>query len=570
MSKNIKTLLPLKKTKEVYDNFTYYNFSYPIRNIDWLDYRKKYNELINFLEEEEIIDKLDLVIYYGSPSISIFITKLIKFCNSNKIKVISDCVDWLTVKTNNPIFDLIKYVDNHYQKSFANKKTDGVIAISSYLANYYVKSGSLTIVIPPLSPTNYYSSFNEYSTNNKMILTYAGLPFRKDQKIKGTRALKDRIDKIIILLYKAKQSKCNFSFHIFGFEKKEYIKVMPSQMEYIEKLNSNIIFHGQSINDEVVKFISKSDFTILIRDVNKDTTAGFLQKFLKGTTGKSLVAFGTKEDLMKRMALLDHFKSRVGFINKKMKRATFNGKHIIPPNQSKKIFWRYNSACKQMIYSSFHLTEENMKFYVESLNRFKPIAIDGFFTSIYDIAGYIERHNIKLEFTPVSIFPTSETLTKSGRELIENIFKCNVYDQYASSEGAPFVTECKKQVLHIELASGIFEHFKKGSNEILVTSFTTHGTPLIRYRIGDSMIFGNKNLCECGMEAPIVKEIKGRSLDFLYTSEGAKINAGNVANLFKNIPNVLVRAQLIQNKMDEIKILLEIDKRLYKPEHDDY
>jgi len=289
-----------------------------------------------------------------------------------------------------------------------------------------------------------------------------------------------------------------------------------------------------------------------------------------GTTGKSLVVFGTKEDFMKRMALLDHFKSRVGFINKKMKRATFNGKHIIPPNQSKKIFWRYNSACKQMIYSSFHLTEENMKFYVESLNRFKPIAIDGFFTSIYDIAGYIERHNIKLEFTPVSIFPTSETLTKSGRELIENIFKCNVYDQYASSEGAPFVTECKKQVLHIELASGIFEHFKKGSNEILVTSFTTHGTPLIRYRIGDSMIFGNKNLCECGMEAPIVKEIKGRSLDFLYTSEGAKINAGNVANLFKNIPNVLVRAQLIQNKMDEIKILLEIDKRLYKPEHDDY
>ena len=52
---------------------------------------------------------------------------------------------------------------------------------------------------------------------------------------------------------------------------------------------------------------------------------------------------------------------------------------------------RYNAACKQMIYSSFHITEENMKYYVESLNKFKPHAIDGFFIIMCDIAGYIGR-----------------------------------------------------------------------------------------------------------------------------------------------------------------------------------
>lgn len=31
------------------------------------------------------------------------------------------------------------------------------------------------------------------------------------------------------------------------------------------------------------------------------------------------------------------------------------------------------------------------------------------------------------------------------------------------------------------------------SNEILVTSFTTYGTPLIRYKIGDKMIFEDED-----------------------------------------------------------------------------
>lgn len=286
-----------------------------------------------------------------------------------------------------------------------------------------------------------------------------------------------------------------------------------------------------------------------------------------GTTGKSLSILFTVSDYMKRMATLDHFKSKVGFENLKMRRATFNGKHIVPPHQKKKVFWRYNRACKQMIFSSFHITEENMGYYVEELNRFKPQALDGFFTSMCDIAGYIERHKIPLTFKPIAIFPTSETLTQEGRALLERVFACKVYDQYASSEGAPFVTECKNQVLHIGLASGVFEHLDD-TDEILVTSFTTHGTPLIRYRIGDRMVFDPSATCSCGCNEPIVRSIEGRRLDFLYTAEGAKINAGNVSNILKYLPNVVVRSQFLQEKKEEVTLLLEVDKALYKPEYD--
>ena len=285
---------------------------------------------------------------------------------------------------------------------------------------------------------------------------------------------------------------------------------------------------------------------------------GAVEGHTGGTTGKSLVIRSIPADEMKRMATLDHFKARVGFEHRKMKRATFNGKHIVPPTQKRPVYWRYNAACKQMIYSSFHLTEQNIGYYVESLNHFKPHAIDGFFTSMCDVASYIERHQIKLTFQPVAIFPTSETLTKEGRAQLERVFGCKVYDQYASSEGAPFVTECKNQVLHVELATGVFEHISEDDTEVLVTSFTTHGTPLIRYRIGDRMKFAQEKTCSCDLQGPIVEEIQGRRLDFLYTPQGAKINAGNVSNLLKNLPNVVIRAQFRQSKLDEITALLEV------------
>src|SRR5699024_11279401 len=73
--------------------------------------------------------------------------------------------------------------------------------------------------------------------------------------------------------------------------------------------------------------------------------------------------------------------------------------------------------------------------------------------------------------------------------------------------------------------------------------------------------------CTCSNESPIIESIQGRKLDFLYTAEGAKINGGNVANLFKKIPNAIIRAQTVQNRMDEITILLEVDKRHYKPQY---
>lgn len=316
-------------------------------------------------------------------------------------------------------------------------------------------------------------------------------------------------------------------------------------------------------------FVDKQDLRANISRVFTVPRKGAIESHTGGTTGKLLVVRMTPQDSMMRMAMLDHFKSRVGFEHRKMRRATFMGKHIVPPDSTTRVFWRYNHACRQMLYSSFHLTEANMENYVQSLNKFKPAAIDGFFNSMLDVASYMERNGLRLEFTPRAIFPTWETVTESGRALIERVFRARIYDQYASSEGAPFVTECAHGRLHVEHASGIFEHVSTEDREVAVTSFTTHGTPLIRYLIGDSMEFDEQTDCRCGVESAIVRSIDGRKDDYLVRADGARITAVNIANLFKNLPNSLIRAQAVQETPGAITILLEVDRSRYEARHDE-
>jgi phenylacetate-CoA ligase len=280
-----------------------------------------------------------------------------------------------------------------------------------------------------------------------------------------------------------------------------------------------------------------------------------------GTTGKSLVGYATRENAQERMATLAHFKAKHGFVHGKMRRATFNGKHIVPPGYKGNVFWRSNLSIRQRIYSSFHLTQDNLPLYIEDIRRFRPHSLDGFPSSILEVAGYIERHGLSLGYTPVAVFPTSETVTPEVRATIERAFGCPVRDQYASSEGAPFVTECPLGQLHYDTFSGIIEPREQGSPEILVTSFTSYGTPLIRYAIGDAMEFAPPDeICDCGNNTPLVRSIQGRSSDYLVRADGGKVIAANLANVLKNLPNSVIRTQFVQDRLGEVIVKLVVDR----------
>ena len=260
------------------------------------------------------------------------------------------------------------------------------------------------------------------------------------------------------------------------------------------------------------------------------------------------------------MAYLDAFKAKIGLENySKLRKATFSGRSFVFRNQSK-IFWRYNLAYKQRLYSTFHLNNKNLPYYIKDLNRFKPEVINGFVSAIYELADYIGRNDVNLLFEPKAIFTTSETLLDMHRDRIETVFGCRVYDQYASAEGAPFITECKEGRLHYNMDTGVIELDE--NNEMIVTSFNTHGTPLIRYNIGDKLTF-SKETCSCGSVHPVVEEIKGRKVDFLLSTNSDKISLSHLADVIKGLPNSVIKMQFIQNSKRKLDVNLVIDEDLF-------
>ena len=125
----------LKDTKKSFSDFQYYNLPYPVGIKGWLSYRKRYKEVISLIEGEDLY----AVIIYGSPTISLFGKLIRKWCRKNRIKFISDCVDWLSAGAGGFFYRFVKFIDTTYQKRILNSSADGVITVSSYLSNYYKK-----------------------------------------------------------------------------------------------------------------------------------------------------------------------------------------------------------------------------------------------------------------------------------------------------------------------------------------------------------------------------------------------------------------------------------------------
>lgn len=285
-----------------------------------------------------------------------------------------------------------------------------------------------------------------------------------------------------------------------------------------------------------------------------------------GTTGNSMKTVYMKSDVQERIALLDHFRAQHGYKLGK-KTAWFSGKHLISEKDiSKGICSHYDFINKIRFYSTFHINQDNFDVYWDSLNKFKPEFIVGFPSSVYELCKIAESRGLSLSKQVKVFFPTAETVTLQHREVIGRVLGCKLVNQYASSEGAPFILECSSGNLHIHPLTGVFEVVDDNlqpsmEGELLVTSFATKGTPLVRYRIGDRIKLSPDSMsCKCGSHFPLVERIDGRSNDFLYSSSKGKVYTVSLIDSTKGIDGLLY-FQAIQNQKDEITIKLVVNKK---------
>lgn len=320
---------------------------------------------------------------------------------------------------------------------------------------------------------------------------------------------------------------------------------------------------------EQVRPLEKTDVINNLDKIKTISESEGIVSLTGGTTGASMKVIYTKKDMQERFAILDHFRAQHGYELGK-KTAWFSGKNLITQKDiDKGICSHYDFVNKIRFYSTFLINEKNFDVYWKSLNEFQPEFLVGFPSSVFEICQIARDRGLKYKGKVKVFFPTAETVLPEHREVISEILGCKLVDQYASSEGAPFILECSKGHLHIHPLTGIFEVVDEDLNpaqsgQMLVTSFTTHGTPLIRYRIGDSITLAdNSKKCNCGSIFPLVERIEGRTNDYILSPTHGKVNLGNISNSTKDTKGI-VCFQLIQDKIDHLEVKIIVSKSFDK------
>ncbi|MGC1485366.1 MAG: hypothetical protein WA789_16355 [Candidatus Acidiferrum sp.] len=305
----------------------------------------------------------------------------------------------------------------------------------------------------------------------------------------------------------------------------------------------------------------------------EEISRGLTAAHTSGTTGSPLTVYFSRDDVGKRHAFLDRCRRWAG-VGIGMRRATFTGRSIIPEGQKGPPFWRHNYAGNQVLFSSYHLSMENLPSYVDAMEEFRPEILDGYPSAIHVVAEHILRDKRIRAIRPLALLVSAETVLAHQRRAIEEAFGAKLYNQYASSEGAPFVSECRQGRLHVHSDSGLVEILDSEGNpalpgrtgQMVVTSFTTRVVPLLRFAIGDMAIRREEDgACECGLPFQTVGAIIGRVDDMLYTPDRGYV--GRMDTVFKSVPNSIIEAQIVQTSPGQIVLRVVPDSSRYRREH---
>jgi phenylacetate-CoA ligase len=213
--------------------------------------------------------------------------------------------------------------------------------------------------------------------------------------------------------------------------------------------------------------------------------------------------------------------------------ATFGYHPIIHVNSKKPPFWLYDRVENELFFSIQHISAQTAPLYIQALIDFRPVMIRG----VPSFLNLIAQHMLETGKTyhPKGIFTNSETLVDLQRKAIGQAFGCPVYNFYSNGERMGHVLQCQLGNLHVLTETSILEVLHSDGNlatvgevgELVITSLINRAMPLIRYRIGDTAIMG-EGRCSCGRDTPILKNLTGRSDDFIVKADGRRIHPLNV------------------------------------------
>ena len=195
------------------------------------------------------------------------------------------------------------------------------------------------------------------------------------------------------------------------------------------------------------------------------------------------------------------------------------------------------------------------------------------------IAEVIEEQGLKDKIKLKATLNGAEPWTENMRKQIEERLGIEAHDIYGLSEimGPGVATDC-----HFHRGLHIFEdHFYPEiidpktleplpdgeTGELVITTLTKEGIPMIRYRTKDLTSITHEK-CECGRTTARISRFKGRSDDMLII-RGVNVFPSQVETALLTVDGITPNYQIIVdrvNHQDTLAILVEVEERFFSDE----
>jgi phenylacetate-CoA ligase len=218
--------------------------------------------------------------------------------------------------------------------------------------------------------------------------------------------------------------------------------------------------------------------------------------------------------------------------------------------------------------SAFEMSNTNLRVFIQRIQKIKPQMLFGYPSSLALIAEYAQKNDLQLNNLGVKVvFVTSECLYDHQRKSIETVFGCPVANGYGGRDAGFIAHQCPDGKMHITSEDIVVEIIDEDGQtlpaghmgEIVVTHMATSEFPFVRYRTGDVGVL-DADACPCGRALPVLKEIQGRTTDFLVAQDGTLLHGLSLIYVLREIEEIK-SFKIIQDSVDEIRVLLVTDSR---------
>jgi len=225
--------------------------------------------LISYIEQLRKSHSIEAIIV-GHPRLDLIIL-LKAYCHYQNIRLIIDVVEWFSPFQFKHGKYSWAYIENSLVNSYILRKRDRVIAISSFLANYFEKKHLTVEQIPVyLDQKSYKQNTKEFE---KIVITYAGQPGHKDFLWLMLKAFS--------MLAESTNLK-NYEFRILGCNNSQIQSICREYNIDLNKFEERLVAEGRVSKQRVCEVFEKTHFTILFRDnTERYAKAGFPTKVIE-------------------------------------------------------------------------------------------------------------------------------------------------------------------------------------------------------------------------------------------------------------------------------------------------